>query len=679
MRLRTLLSLVLAVLLMITAGFIGGLGYASSHHAIRLFTEQKFALANGVSSREIADYLNDPANRLLDELSLRARRGMLNLKDDQALGLDLAERLRVNPNLAWISYSDAKTGHFIGVRRTADNDIVLNVSTPGQGPALEEMIARDGTETPYHRSTPKNYDPRERGWFKSAILADSTVWSEPYRFVDGVDGITASRAWRATDSGTPMGVFTVDFYLKDLEGLLNDVAHKINGFSAILEPDGKLVCSSSDSDAPSLTTALGAWVQTDPDFKNINGHTSSHLVRIKVGETIYLAALDHVQTPSGLRCIVAGMEPESVIFNEINHAASQMGLIGGVAGLTLAVLAGWFMGHRVSEPLRVLGNDLAKVGQFQLAPENIPPSSVLEVNQLRDASDRMKSGLRSFIKYVPDDLVRQLLSSGKEAVLGVENRRLTVLFFDIEGFSSHSEKVAPNVLIREMGDYFEILSRRLRQHSGLIDKFIGDGLLGFFNAPLNVPHHENLACRATLIGLQEIAMRQKDGRIPFRTRVGLHTGDVLVGNIGTPERFAYTVLGDVVNVASRLENLNKVYGTQILASGEVWQHAGNDFEWRHLDRASVAGRTGSMDLYELMGLKDGVDEDRLFNRKLYEEALALYFDRSFFDARGIFAQVVERAPTDKAALLMMTRCDHMISRELPPDWDGVFVYNLKPG
>jgi adenylate cyclase len=218
----------------------------------------------------------------------------------------------------------------------------------------------------------------------------------------------------------------------------------------------------------------------------------------------------------------------------------------------------------------------------------------------------------------------------------------------------------------------------LRQHSGTIDKFIGDGLLGFFNAPERVPHHENLACRATLIGLQELALRQHDGQtLPFRTRVGLHCGDVLVGNIGTPERFAYTVLGDVVNVASRLENLNKVYGTQVLTSGDVREHAGDDFEWRHLDRVSVAGRKGGMDIYELMGLKDGVEEDRLHHRKLYEEALELYFARSFWDARRIFGQVAEKAPGDKAALLMMTRCDQMLSVELPADWDGVFVYNFK--
>src|SRR5215469_7896280 len=133
MRLRTLLSLMLAGLLIATAGFIGWLGYSSSYRAIEHLTEREFALANGTATREVDNFLNDPANRLLDELSLRARRGMLILKDDQALGFDLAERLRVNVSLAWISYSDAQTGHFVGVWRTADNAIVLNVSTPREG------------------------------------------------------------------------------------------------------------------------------------------------------------------------------------------------------------------------------------------------------------------------------------------------------------------------------------------------------------------------------------------------------------------------------------------------------------------------------------------------------------------------------------------------------------------
>jgi hypothetical protein len=186
MRLRTVLSLMLAGLLIVTAGFIGWLGYSSSYRAIEHFTEQEFALANEAATQEVSNFLNDPANRLLDELSLRARRGMLSLKDDRALGLDLAERLRVNRTLAWISYGDAKTGHFVGAWRTTDSPIVLNISIPGHGEPREVTVKADGKESPDQRPRPKDYDPRDHPWFKNAMLADTTVWSEPYTFVDGV-------------------------------------------------------------------------------------------------------------------------------------------------------------------------------------------------------------------------------------------------------------------------------------------------------------------------------------------------------------------------------------------------------------------------------------------------------------------------------------------------------------
>jgi adenylate cyclase len=668
---------VLAVLLIVTAGSIGWLGYSSGRQQTKRAAEDEFAIANDAATREITTFLNDPVNRLLDEFSVRARRGMLNLKDDRALGFDLAERLRVNKTLAWIHYSDVATGHFIGVYHNADGDVVFNTSTPGQGPPRQEIITPDGRELPYHPPTTDDYDPRQRDWFKNALLATGTVWSDPYQFTEGAPGITASRAWKTSDSAAPVGVFGVDFFLRDVQALLDTIAAKFQGVTLIMGIDGKLICSSTQGDAKPLAAALQLWVQAHPAFKDINGQLTNHLVPVDVAGTPYLAALDHVEAPSGLKCIVAGMVPQSVLFRDVNRAGQRMEVVG-FSGLFLSLIIGVFLAHRISKPLRALGNDLAKVGDFQLAPLHMARSLVSEVNQLRDASDRMKSGLRSFIKYVPDDLVRRLLSSGNEAALGGEIRRLTVFLSDIESFATHSELVPPGVLVRELAVYFEILSRRVRQHSGTIDKFIGDGLLAFFNAPQDVPHHENLACRAALIGLQELKMRAVEGGMAaFRTRIGLHCGDVLVGNIGTPERFAYTVLGDVVNVTSRLENLNKMYGTTILASGDVRQSAGDDFAWRHLDRVAVAGRKGVMDIYELMGLQDVVADDRLKHRDHYEKALHLYFAGSFWDARREFALVAELAPADKAALLMMTRCEHMLAEDTPAVWNGVFIYKAK--
>jgi adenylate cyclase len=675
MRLRTLLALLLTVLLAFTAGTIGWLGYSNSRLEIKRSTQTEFALLNAFASHHVIDFLDDPANRLLSELTVRARRSMLKLSDDQALGLDLAERLRINPTLAWISYSDAATGHFVGVWRNANSDIVLNVTSPGQGPAREVVVRPDGTTVPYARAQPKDYDPRTSDWFRNAMASDKTVWSAPYAFADGAKGITASHSWRSSAAATPSGVFTVDFYLKDLQDLLDGLTVDSQSFSAVLEPDGALISSSNSPDAPALVAALAAWIKAHPQFKSIQD--TSHLLHLEVGPTTYLAALVHIDAPSGLKCIVAGMVPKDVIFRHVNHAATQMFEVA-MSALVVAVVAGAFMAYRISQPLHSLGDDLANVGRFQLSHAHTPRSVVHEVNQLHDAADRMKSGLRSFIKYVPGDLVRQLLASGREAALGGETRRLTVFFSDIESFTSYSESVPPDELVHELAGYLDILTREVRQHSGTIDKFIGDGLLAFFNAPENVPGHEALACRATLAALHDIASwRKTEAGAPFHTRVGLHAGDVLVGNIGTAERFAYTVLGDAVNVTSRLENLNKAYGTQVLASGDVRDPAGTEFEWRHIDRASVAGRKGCMEIYELMGLKNAVDGDRLRRRDLYEKALELYFVRSFPEARALFAAISKDCPADKAAALMMTRCDDFGSCPPPSDWDGVFVHAIK--
>ncbi len=212
----------------------------------------------------------------------------------------------------------------------------------------------------------------------------------------------------------------------------------------------------------------------------------------------------------------------------------------------------------------------------------------------------------------------------------------------------------------------------------MIDKFICDGVLAFFNAPGEVPQHEQHACSTALDVQRGLTtwQREQNGP-PFRTRIGLHAGDVLVGNMGTADRLAYTVLGDVVNVASRLEALNKVYGTQVIASGEVHDHAGTEFEWRHLDRASPAGRKGAMDIYELLGAKGEVDAERLRRRDVYERALDEYFSHAFAEAQRLFAALAGEDPAIKASALMAARCRELVSERLPSDWDGVFAHNTK--
>jgi adenylate cyclase len=293
----------------------------------------------------------------------------------------------------------------------------------------------------------------------------------------------------------------------------------------------------------------------------------------------------------------------------------------------------------------------------------------------------MKASLRSFGRYVPTDLVRDLLKQGTEARLGGEERPLTLFFSDVEGFTGLSEGMKPKALVEALGSYLEVVTKAVKGQGGTIDKFIGDGVLAFFNAPRDDPNHVVSGCRAALELQKQLASLipqwETLGRPPFRTRVGLHTDEVVVGNIGTPERFSYTVIGDGVNLAARLESLNKAYGTWILCSDAVFERAGQAFVWRRVDRTAVVGRSTGSDVFELLGSAGSVDSSILEARDCYEEALGCYLKRDFAKAAAGFAESLRLRPEDRAAEVLQQRAISYAASPPLDDWNGVYVQTKK--
>ncbi len=223
------------------------------------------------------------------------------------------------------------------------------------------------------------------------------------------------------------------------------------------------------------------------------------------------------------------------------------------------------------------------------------------------------------------------------------------------------------------------MSGVIKVNAGTLDKFMGDGILAFFNAPNPVPDHPAKACRAALQAIEKLKSLETTSscRGFFRARIGLHTGKALVGNIGTPDRFAYTVIGDVVNLASRLERLNKIYGTRLMGSAALKDAAGNGFEWRLLDRVVVIGREETTSIYELLGEAGTVHSNVLRARDLYEKGLAVYWDRNFEKALSLFLESTEWVPTDRAAQLMASRCAEFQHQSPSEDWNGVYILASK--
>jgi adenylate cyclase len=232
---------------------------------------------------------------------------------------------------------------------------------------------------------------------------------------------------------------------------------------------------------------------------------------------------------------------------------------------------------------------------------------VREIFELSEGVELLRSALQSFAYYIPVGIVRQLVESGKPLELGVEKRRLTMLFADLENFSTVSQIIPPDQLLEQLSAIFSCATSAISDEGGTVDKFIGDSVMAFWGAPSEVSDHALRGCRAAL----RIAARidrlnrewREQGRPTLRIRIGLHTAEVLVGNIGTPDRLSYTAIGDGVNVASRLEGINKQFGTTICISEELYGHVAEVAQVRPLGSVAVKGRSGESMVYELLHIR----------------------------------------------------------------------------
>ena len=674
-----ILTLLVSVLLS-TVASIGGVAFVSTRNAIGDLEARHFALISTAATREVESLL-EPARSILLESRTQAHRGLLPVGDPEGLGNLLAERLRYRANLAWLSYSDDATGRFVGAWRRPDGAIIINQSAPDVdgGRPFEQIIDVDGARTPFQREVKSGYDPRQRPWYQAAAASEGVIWTEPFEFNEGAMGITAALALREPGTLKLRGVFTADFFLADVSRFLAEVVEGRHGRAFVLSRGGQVIATSStagDPSGPVLLTAL----QTMP----------RSLATLEVGEPLsftfddgdvrYAAVFQVFPVAGELEWVTGVMAREDAYLAVVyDNAWFAVGV--GLLLLTLAVVLGSFLAYRFSAPLSTIATDLERVGRFEIVPEPAPSTFVKEIAVVSQAVERMKASLRSFGHYVPTELVRELVASGSEARLGGQIRTLTVQFSDVEGFTTIGENLEPSELVEHLAEYLQEMTAILEKEGGTIGKFLGDGILAFFNAPNDVDGHAARACRAALAQqerLRELEARWlSEGKPVFRARIGLHLGDALVGNFGTPDRFEYTAVGDTVNLASRLEGLNKHYGTRVLASQAVRDAAGPDFEWRSLDRVAVAGRTGGTLVSELLGERGRVAPEVLQARDLYEQAVQAYFERRFAKAAIGFHAVLELVPGDRAAEMMLRRSEALWEEPPAPSWRGTHLQTTK--
>ncbi len=678
LRLRPTLVTTIVGLVCLTAAAVGVTsGVVMVGSARTMITEARDAAVQSVTHHAVDFFEVAPHNT--EDLAREARRGLLPLDRPERLAAVFAERLRDRPELAWIGYGERAGGQYAGATRYESGEIVEYVADPAVngGVAWQMAVSRDGA-----LSTPKvvesqPYLVRTRDWFRDGLAVRGPAWTGFYTFfgpsgAGGGVGITCTSRYVAPGAAEPVGVFHADLRVGSIGAFLSSLRVGRRGAVFLTDRTGHRIVSPT---GPVVAAAAQAVDAVAASYSTVVTNVPTRVRAAGGNYQVVYVPVQVAGNPGFGAAVVVDLD-------DITEGLYREAAVGGgiaLVAILIATAIGVRLASMISLPVVAIAKDLATVGEFKITSQPSPRSFVREIAELGRAVDAMKASLRSFGRYVPTDLVRTLLAAGSEATLGGDVRRLSIFFSDVADFTSISEGLAPRPLVASMSRYFELMNTAIRQHHGTVNKFMGDGIMAFFNAPLDLPDHPREACLAALDAQAALALKaaeNRDGDPAFRTRIGLGFGDVLVGNIGTPERFAYTLLGDEVNLASRLEELNKSYGTSIMASEELAAAAGDGFEWRRLDRVAVKGRHEGTLVCELLGERGRVAPEILAARDLYEAALAAYFAGDFARAAAGFDAAAAGRPTDSAGPMMAAR-SRTLAAAPPANWDGIHVMHEK--
>jgi adenylate cyclase len=713
----TLLSLILSVLL--TGVLVLGVSsYINARFSLEQLGLQVLAQAAARVEKHVLQSL-DIAETEATTINGLITSGWIDPDDHVRMSGYLVEALKARPSLSYLSFG-AETGKYYHVFRDRDKQLSLLWLLPypdGSRRLQEFMIEEDGSRTAFRDIYPsRRTPPYERPYFRAARAAGRPIWTDSYIFLGSGETLDVPGVSRAVpialDTGIAKesqswGVLTADFDLFALSRFLRRVSVGEAGFAFLIEiasdgsahviahpgfahpePDKRLDLTAPAADGNGRTTVAAHEVsdlrvielvkQMPADF----GTTSQKLQRMQFEAEgrRYLAAYQNLAKSGGPNWLICLIIPEDEVLGLVKRMALVM-LAISVLGVAVATALSMRLAHRVAAKLGDIAKETHQVGQFQLTSKPPVDTRIREISELGIALEEMKSGLRSFQKYVPAELVRRILGSGREANLGGTRREITVYFSDLAGFTSIAEQLEPEALVHILSEYLDAMTTEILRHQGTVDKYIGDAIMAFWGAPQDVDNHPLVACKAALACRDSLRSLQtkwlKEGKPALQQRVGLHTGTTIVGNFGSEQRLDYTAIGDTVNLASRLEGLNRTYGTEILVSSYTWAQVKDDILVRPIDRVAVEGKNRGIMVYELIGIEQEVDAALVALTRNYADALECYFDSDWNKAADGFSAVLEQTPGDKAAALMLERCRLFLEKPPGETWDGIFRMQTK--
>ncbi|WP_164843143.1 adenylate cyclase Cya1 [Sinorhizobium meliloti] len=509
---------------------------------------------------------------------------------------------------AWRMALDAPRGAAIAVRSMERND---------QGKPFDRILFLDasGLQFAERHAASNGFDPRTRPWYRAAVNGKAPVAIGPYEMATtGNLGMTISQAHR----GNPQIVIGADVVLDTITDFLSRERLTDDSVSFVLDAVGRPIIHSDSTMMRRIMASKGrdrpvATPQEDGLIESIrrNPPPAGKATLVEVGNRTYLvtvAPLESALLLSGHRVVVAA--PLDELLAAANETLVQ-GLAVSGAVVVVAVLLALVLAHLITKSLNQLTDSANRLQDLDFATPIDVSSHVAEISTLNGAMNRARDAIFTFALYVPKELVRKGIESGHFGGRAAWRQEVTAMFTDIYDFTTISEGRSPEEVVAMLSEYFDLFSEVVAAHDGTIIQFHGDSVFAMWNAPVADTRHAEHACRCALAveeRLEAFNSAQRASGLPeFRTRFGIHTGTAVVGSVGAKERLQYTAMGDTVNVASRLEGMNKDYGTSVLASGAVVAQCKDMVKFRPLGTAKAKGRSTALDIYEVVGVVRAVN------------------------------------------------------------------------
>lgn len=635
-----------------------------------------------------------------------------NNLDDERLCDYLLQSLKLYPHFANI-FMGLANGNYLGVEKRTPNsryqlqsdkalpnnvEFLIQSQNRLVNPITEKWsyFNEEGVLVGEENNEFFNFDPRNRIWFTAAEQKGEFVWTDIYEY-SGTNSLCLTAAvpvYSKTDDRlvSLTGVVGVDLLLDDLSNFMESQKVSERGLAFIVNQAGQIVAypalKNETQQGLGARTLLSIGEIKDKEvsvayqqYKNLNQDN----VEFNYNGESYLASFTKISGENSIDWSIGVVVPKSDFSKSIDNLHKQELIIILIIAM-IAIFVTFYISRRISSPIIAIAEETEKLKDLQETEPLSIKSSISEIKKMIDAITAMRASLQSFGKFVPKVLVKRLMQRGTEIKLGGKFSEVSIFFSDIQGFTTISEGMPADKLVLHLSDYFNELSKIIVETNGTIDKYIGDSIMAFWNAPNFDRNHVFNACHAALLcqkRLTELNRQWELERKPiFYTRIGLHCTEVIVGNIGSDEKINYTLMGDGVNLASRLEGTNKVYKTRILASETMHKAVEDRFLFRPADIVAVKGKKEGVKIYELVGQMSG--DSRLLPTKeevelceRFTQGFKLYTEQRWGEALKLFEALSADFPQDYLSSLYLDRCK--IFKENPPkrNWNGVFVLTEK--